>query len=198
MVDHDQNRIRAVGGGRQIGNEINRGMRKEPNIVSGRHRHERGMMINLKTLAFKATSNIRFNKGTEAGPIVGTRNSSDRGEDAWMTSDSRVVMELQDLAAETKVSGDVLSSAEIQHRNIVGEGTVPIRVRFGIGKNALGEGIGGITVGDRALEIQINEGNKKIVGQQHDVVVIILDADRMIRSTGEGIGDDHLGARDIF
>ena len=201
MVDHDQNRIRAIGGGRQIGNEIHRGMRKEPNIVGGRHRHERGMSgmtINLESLAFKATSNIRFNKGTEARPVVGTGNGSNRGEDTRVTSDSGVVVELQNLAAKAKVSGNVLTAAEIQCCDVVGKGLVPVRVRFGIRKNALGEGVGGVTIGDRMLEIQINEGNKKIVGQQRDVVIIILDADRMIRSTGEGISGDHLGARDIF
>ena len=167
MVDHDQNRIRAVGSGRQIGNEIHRRMRKESNIVGWRHRHERGMSgmtINLELLAFKATSNIRFNKGTEARPIVGTRNSSKCGENARVTSDGGVMVELQNLAAEAKVGGNVLTTAEIQCCNVVGEGTIPVRIRFGIRKNVLGEGIGGITVGDRALEIQIDRRNKKIVG----------------------------------
>ena len=158
MVDHDQNRIRAVGGGQQISDEIHRRMRKEPNIVGGWHRHEcrtSGVMINLKALAFKAASNVRFNKGMEARPVVGTGNGSNRGENAGVTSDSRVVVKLQYLVAEAKISGNVLTPAEIQRCNIVREGAVPVRVRFGVGKNALGEGIGGVAVGDRALKIQI-------------------------------------------
>ena len=201
MVDHDQNRIRAIGSGRQIGDEIHRRMGKEPNIVGRRHRHERGVSgvtINLEALALKAAGNIRFNKGTEAGPIVGMRNSSNCGEDTGVSSDSGIMVELQDLAAEAKVSGDVLTTAEIQRCNVVRKGWVPIGVGFRIGKNALGEGVSGVTVGDRTLEIQINEGNKKIVGQQRDVVVVILDTERMISSTREGIGGDHFRARDIF
>ena len=106
-------------------------MRKEPNVVSGRHRHEHGasgMTINLEALAFKATSDIRLNKGTEAGPIVGTRNSSNSGEDAGVTSDCGVMVEPQDLAAEAKVGGDILSTAEIQCRDIVREILIPVRV----------------------------------------------------------------------
>ena len=200
MVDHDQNRIRAVGGGRQIGDEIHRGMRKEPNIVGGRHRHERGasgMTINLEVLAFKTASNIRFNKGAEARPIIRMRNGSDRGKDTRVTSNSRVVVELQDLAAKAKVSGDILTTTEVQSGNVVGEGTIPVGIGPGIGKNVLGESIGGITVGDRALEIQVDKRNEKIVGQR-DVVVVILDTERMIRSMGEGISGDHFRTRDIF
>ena len=122
------------------------------------------MTINLKTLTFKTASDVRFNKGTEARPIVGMRNGSNHSEDTRVTSDGGVVMELQNLAAEAKVGRNVLTTAKIQCCNVVGEGTIPIRVRFGIGKNALGEGIGGITVRDRALEIQIDKRNKKIVG----------------------------------
>ena len=201
MVDHDQNRIRAVGSGRQIGNEIHRRVRKELNIVGGRHRHECGasrVTINLEALTFKAASHIRFNKGTEARPVVGMRNGGNCCKNTRVTSGSRVMVELQDLAVEAKISGNVLATTEVQYSNIVGKGLVPIRVGFGIGKNAPGEGVGGVTIGDRALEIQINEENKKIVRQQCDVVIVILDTERMIRSVGESIGGDHLGAQDIL
>ena len=140
MVDHDQNRIRAVGGGRQIGDEIHRRMRKEPNIVGGRHRQERGasgMTINLEALTLETASNIRLNEGMEARPVIGAGNGNNRGENARVTSDSRVVVELQDLAAEAKVGGDILPTAEIQCRNVVGEGLIPVRISSGVGKNAL-------------------------------------------------------------
>ena len=151
MVDHDQNRIRAIGGRWQISDEIHRRMRKELNIVSGRHRHERGtsgMTINLEALAFKTASNIRFNKGMEARPVVRVGDGSNCGKNARVTSDSGLVVELQNLAAEAKVGSDILTTAEIQCRDVVREGMVPVGVGFRIGKNALGEGIGSITVGD--------------------------------------------------
>ena len=125
-------------------------------------------------------------------------DSSDCGENTRVTSDGRVVVELQKLAAKAKVGGDILLSAKIQCGNIVGEGMVPVRVRLGIGENVLGEGVSSITIGNRALEIQVNERDEKIVGQQCNVVVIILNTGRMIRSAGEGIGGNHFGAGDIF
>ena len=188
MVNHNQNRIRAISGRQQIGDEIHRRMGKEPNIIGGRHRHEHGasgMTINLEALALKTASNVRFNKRVETRPVVRAGDSSNRGENTRMTSDSGVMVELQNLAAEAKVSRDVLPSVEIQRGNIVGEGSVPVGVGLGIRKNALSKGIGGITIRDRALEIQVDKRNKKIVGQHSNVVVIIFYASRMIRLAGE-------------
>ena len=152
------------------------------------------MTINLEVLALKTAGNIRFDKGMEARPVVRMGNSSDRGKNTRMTSDGGVMVELQNLVAKAKVSRDVLLAAEIQCGDIVREGPVPVRVGFGIRKNALGEGVGGITVGNCTLEIQVNKGNEKIVGQQCDVVIVI-NTDRMIRSVGEGIGGNHFRDR---
>ena len=114
MVDHDQNRIRAIGSRQQISDEIHRRMGKEPNIISRWHRHERrasGMLINLEVLTSKTASNVRFNKGMEARPVVGVGNCSNHSENTRVTSDGGVVMELQNLV---KVGRDVLMTVEIQ------------------------------------------------------------------------------------
>ena len=201
MVDHDQNRIRAIGSRQQISDEIHRRMRKEPNIIGRRHRHEcraSRMTVNLETLTFKTASDVRFDEGVEARPVVRAGDSSNCGKNTRVTGNGRVVMELQNLAAKAKVSRDILLTVEVQCGNIVREGTVPVGVGPGIRKNVLGEGISGITVGNRALEIQVNEGNEKIVRQHGNVVIVILDTGRMIRMIGESIGGNHFKAGDIF
>ena len=105
MVDHNQNRIRAVGSRWEISDEIHRRMGEEPNIISRWHRHEHGATINLEVLIFETASNVRLNEGVETGPVVGAGDGSNHGENTRVTSDSRVVVELQNLAAKAKVGG---------------------------------------------------------------------------------------------
>ena len=79
------------------------------------------------------------------------------GKNTRVASNGRVVVELQNLAAEAKVGRDVLLTTEVQHGNIIGKGTVPVRIGLGVGKNALGEAVSSVTIGDCTLEIQVYE-----------------------------------------